>query len=79
MFEFNREDIVSLKCIRLQREAMGMSVNELARRVGSSAMTIHNIENGISNPQWNTVLAILAELGIGLSLEWVGLPMLERK
>lgn len=77
MFEFSREDIASLNCIRLQREAMGMSVSELARRVGASRTTIHNIEQGLGNPQWATVLAILAELGIGVSLHWVGLPMLE--
>jgi DNA-binding XRE family transcriptional regulator len=77
MFEYSREDIVSNKWIQRQRKAMGMSVSELARRVGCSDTTIHKIEAGVSNPTWPTVLAIAAELGIAIRLEWVGLPMLK--
>ena len=53
-----------------------MPISELSRRTGVSPNTIRNIEAGESNPTWPTVLAIAAELGMTIRMEWVGMPVM---
>lgn len=77
MFEFSRKDIVSLYCLKQQREALGMPISELSRRTGFAPNTIRNIEAGNSNPTWPTVLSIAAELGMVVRMEWVGMPAMK--
>jgi putative transcriptional regulator len=52
--------------VRERRTAMGISQEELARRVGVSRQTIVNIEKGLSEPKVLLALAIAAVLGVKL-------------
>jgi transcriptional regulator with XRE-family HTH domain len=52
--------------IRAARTAKGLSLRELARRVGVSASLLSQIENGKSDPSVSTLYALVAELGLSL-------------
>jgi transcriptional regulator with XRE-family HTH domain len=55
------EDIGSR--LRKERERVGISQRELARRIGLSASMISQIESGQSKPSVSTLYAIVTELG----------------
>lgn len=52
--------------VRERRITMGLSQEELARRVGVSRQTIVNIEKGLNEPKVFLALAIAAVLGVKL-------------
>ena len=52
--------------LRVQRESLGVSLRELARRVGVSASLISQIESDKVNPSVSTLYALVRELGLGM-------------
>jgi transcriptional regulator with XRE-family HTH domain len=61
--EFGKDIGTSLRSVR---ESRGVSLRELARRVGISASAISQIETGRSRPSVETLYGIVRELGIAL-------------
>jgi transcriptional regulator with XRE-family HTH domain len=58
------EDIGSR--LRAERDRVGISQRELARRVGLSPSMISQIESGLSKPSVSTLYGIVTELGVSL-------------
>lgn len=54
---------VRLRRVRIER---GLSVRELARRVGCSASLISQVERGITTPSASVVYSLASELGVSL-------------
>jgi transcriptional regulator with XRE-family HTH domain len=52
--------------LRAQRESVGLSLRELARRIGVSASLISQIERDKVNPSVSTLYALVRELGLGM-------------
>jgi transcriptional regulator with XRE-family HTH domain len=52
--------------LRVQREYLGVSLRELARRVGVSASLISQIERDKVTPSVSTLYALVRELGLGM-------------
>jgi transcriptional regulator with XRE-family HTH domain len=52
--------------LRAQRERLGLSLRELARRIGVSASLISQIERDKVNPSVSTLYALVRELGLGM-------------
>ena len=52
--------------LRARRHALGLSLRELADRLGVSASLISQIERGRANPSVSTLYAIVAELDVSL-------------
>ncbi|MGH3300015.1 MAG: cupin domain-containing protein [Trebonia sp.] len=52
--------------IRRERERQGLSLRELARRVGVSASMLSQVETDKSRPSVSTIYAIAAELGLSI-------------
>ena len=52
--------------LRAQRELLGLSLRELARRIGVSASLISQIERDKVNPSVSTLYALVRELGLGM-------------
>jgi transcriptional regulator with XRE-family HTH domain len=52
--------------LREERDRIGISQRELARRVGLSASMISQIESGQSKPSVSTLYGIVTELGVSL-------------
>jgi transcriptional regulator with XRE-family HTH domain len=52
--------------LRAERERQGMSLRELARRLGMSPSALSQIETGRSRPSVGTLYAIVTELGMSL-------------
>src|SRR5215471_10468140 len=52
--------------LRLAREQRGLSVRELARRIGCSASLISQIERGVSAPSVGVLYSLATELGSSL-------------
>jgi transcriptional regulator with XRE-family HTH domain len=52
--------------IRRERERLGLSLRELARRVGVSASMLSQVETGRTRPSVSTIYAIAAELGLSI-------------
>ena len=52
--------------LRARRQQLGLSLRELADRLGVSASLISQIERGLANPSVSTLYAIVAELEISL-------------
>jgi transcriptional regulator with XRE-family HTH domain len=52
--------------LRAQREQLGLSLRELARRIGVSASLISQIERDKVNPSVSTLYALVRELGLGM-------------
>ena len=50
--------------LRVQRERQGLSLRELARRIGVSASLISQIERDKVNPSVSTLYALVRELGL---------------
>jgi transcriptional regulator with XRE-family HTH domain len=50
--------------LRLRREAAGLSIRELARRVGMSPSLISQVERNLATPSVGTLLSISNELGL---------------
>jgi transcriptional regulator with XRE-family HTH domain len=52
--------------MRAGREEAGLSVRELARRVGVSASLLSQVERGLAQPSVGTLWAVVRELGLSL-------------
>lgn len=52
--------------IRRERERQGVSLRELARRVGVSASMMSQVETGRTRPSVSTIYSIAAELGVSI-------------
>src|SRR5215510_9020822 len=52
--------------LRAQREQMGLSLREVARRIGVSASLISQIERDKVNPSVSTLYALVRELRLGM-------------
>lgn len=52
--------------VRAEREAAGVSVRGLAKRLGVSASLLSQIERGLAQPSVGTLWAIVTELGLSL-------------
>lgn len=52
--------------LRRERERVGISQRELARRIGLSASMVSQIESGQSKPSVSTLYAIVTELGVSV-------------
>jgi transcriptional regulator with XRE-family HTH domain len=52
--------------LREERDRVGISQRELARRVGLSASMISQIESGLSRPSVSTLYGIVTELGVSV-------------
>jgi transcriptional regulator with XRE-family HTH domain len=52
--------------LRVEREQRGLSLRELARRIGVSASLISQIEREKVNPSVSTLYALARELGLGM-------------
>jgi len=52
--------------LREERDRIGISQRELARRIGLSASMISQIESGQSKPSVSTLYAIVTELGVSV-------------
>lgn len=48
------------------REREGISVSELARRIGTDAANVRRLERGKHTPRWDTAVAIASALGASL-------------
>lgn len=59
-------DPESRERIRIARNDKGLSLRELARRLGVSASLLSQIENGRSDPSVSTLYALVSELGLSL-------------
>jgi transcriptional regulator with XRE-family HTH domain len=57
-------DVGSL--IRRERQKQGLSLRELARRVGVSASMLSQVETGRTRPSVSTIYAIATELGLSI-------------
>lgn len=53
--------------VRTEREALGLSIRDLAALAGISYPTISRIENGHEDPRWDTLTKIAAALGKALA------------
>jgi transcriptional regulator with XRE-family HTH domain len=65
--------------LRAQREQMGLSLRELARRIGVSASLISQIERDKVNPSVSTLYSLVRELRLGMgelfSVDGTALPV----
>jgi transcriptional regulator with XRE-family HTH domain len=52
--------------LRMRRQELGLSLRELAGRLGVSASLISQIERGLANPSVSTLYALVAELDVSL-------------
>jgi transcriptional regulator with XRE-family HTH domain len=52
--------------LRAEREHLGLSLRELARRIGVSASLISQIERDKVNPSVSTLYSLVRELGLGM-------------
>lgn len=52
------------RTLRREREAVGLSVSELARRAGISKATVSQLESGAGNPSVETLWALGVALGV---------------
>src|SRR5918992_558587 len=52
--------------LREERDRVGISQRELARRIGVSASMISQIESGLSKPSVSTLYGIVTELGVSV-------------
>jgi transcriptional regulator with XRE-family HTH domain len=52
--------------LRAGRERSGLSVRELARRIGVSASLLSQVERGLAQPSVGTLWAVVTELGLSL-------------
>lgn len=59
-------DLMARERIRAARKSSGMSLRELARRVGVSASLLSQIENGHSDPSVSTLYALVSVLELSL-------------
>jgi transcriptional regulator with XRE-family HTH domain len=59
-------DVMARERIRTARKSSGMSLRELARRVGVSASLLSQIENGHSDPSVSTLYALVSVLELSL-------------
>ena len=52
--------------MRRERERHGLSLRELARRVGVSPSMLSQVETGRTQPSVSTIYAIATELGVSI-------------
>ncbi len=62
--------------VRIEREALGLSMRDLAALAGISYPTISRIENGHEDPRWDTLTKIAAALGKTLAPTFETRPIL---
>ena len=62
--------------VRTEREALGLSIRDLATLAGISYPTISRIENGHEDPRWETLTKIAAALGKTLAPTFESRPIL---
>lgn len=62
--------------IRNERNALGLSIRDLAALAGISYPTISRIENGHDDPRWDTLTKIAAALGKTLAPTFESRPIL---
>ena len=62
--------------VRSEREALGLSMRDLAALAGISYPTISRIENGHEDPRWDTLTKIAAALGKTLVPTFESRPIL---
>ncbi len=62
--------------VRIEREALGLSMRDLAALAGISYPTISRIENGHEDPRWDTLTKIAAALGKTLAPTFETQPIL---
>ena len=55
----------SAKSVRSQRERIGLSIEDYARLVGVTPLTIHHWEAGVARPRKAQLAALVAVRGIG--------------
>jgi transcriptional regulator with XRE-family HTH domain len=58
--------------LRAGRERAGLSVRELARRIGVSASLLSQVERGLAQPSVGTLWAVVTELGLSLDSLFAG-------
>lgn len=61
-------DSIGVK-VRQARERLGMRQDELALAAGVSTRAIHQIENGKPTSRLDTVLPVIAALGLKLTID----------
>ncbi len=62
--------------VRTEREALGLSMRDLATLAGISYPTVSRIENGHEDPRWDTLNKIAAALGKTLAPTFESRPIL---
>jgi transcriptional regulator with XRE-family HTH domain len=62
-------DLITLVAARVRRERdrVGMSLTELARRAGIAKSTLSQLESGVGNPSMETLWALSVALGVPFS------------
>jgi transcriptional regulator with XRE-family HTH domain len=55
--------------IKRRRKTLGIDQRELARIAGVSVHALSNIESGIGNPTWATLVKVLDALGLELCVQ----------
>jgi transcriptional regulator with XRE-family HTH domain len=58
--------------LRAGRERAGVSVRELARRIGVSPSLLSQVERGLAQPSVGTLMAVVDELGLSLDSLFAG-------
>jgi transcriptional regulator with XRE-family HTH domain len=53
--------------LRRERERVGLSVSELAKRAGLAKSTLSQLENGVGNPSLETLWSLAMTLGVPVS------------
>lgn len=53
--------------IRLQRKALGMSLDQLAQKAGVSTGLISSLERGLGNPSFNALVMVAHSLGLPIA------------
>jgi transcriptional regulator with XRE-family HTH domain len=60
--------------LRAGRQRAGLSVRELARRIGVSPSLLSQVERGLAQPSVGTLWAVVTELGLSLDNLFAGEP-----
>jgi len=55
-----------IRLLRTKREALGLSMNEVAARAGLSHTMISRVERGLRKPTLDTLLRITGAMGVDL-------------
>lgn len=72
----NADDLAAL--VRERRKECGLSQGEVARLANLRRATVVDLEAGKSRPTFDTALAVLSALGVGLDARIGGAQLFER-